>query len=401
MTAPAVARTSADAAFSFAVPRSAFAEALGRVKSASGGVMPILKCVLVSVADGAVSLETTNLDHRIVTTLTGVAASGRGGVAIPLARLLAVVTGFAASTPVTVTVSGRAAKLVCGKAKVDLVCLDAEEWPGDDRWHGTTATVPVDGRALAQALTRVKDHVSTAASRPVLGGVLLEGSADGLFVVGSDNTTLSAVQLAAEAAFRGEWILPAPAVAVIASLFAKDEAVTIETDSQAVRITGPTATLTSRLLEGPYPPYRQIMKIASIAFTVDVDRLALLRAVRSAAAVATNNVKKILMQFRADAIDVWSESADAGRAEDSIPASRTVQVPPGKQFVNYTAFAFENLRATLDSFACETVRLTYQGAERALHVADANAPATTPTRGLIMPLRVCEDVTEGVEVSHG
>lgn len=390
-------------AFSFTVPRSALSEALGRVKAPSGGSLPILACVLLSIVDGVVTLETTNLDQRVVTTLIGVVATGTGCAAIPLKRFSEVVSGFIAASPITVTVSGRKARLTCGRAKVDLVCMDPEEWPVGNSWRPGTASATMDGRVLASAFARVRGHVSDKESRPTLNGVLLEGVADGFFVVATDGYTLMAVRVSDEAPFRGEWIVPSSTVSILAHLFGREESISVVEGAGYLRIVGPSATLTSRLIEGPYPPYRQVLARPSVAFSSIADRATLLRAVKAAAALAANDERRILLQFRAESIDVSSEYADIGRSDDAIVAARTVLAPSGKEFTNYIGFNASHLQASLESFACDDVRLIYQGAERALHVEDAAAPIDTHTRGLAMGMRILDvtaSVVDGVEVAN-
>lgn len=391
-------------AFSFTVPRSALAEALGRVRHAegTGSSLPILQTTLVTASPEGVTFASTDLDQSIVSPLPGVSAAGRGSVAVPLRRLSDIVGGLAVGTTVTISVSGMKATIKAGRANFELVCLPHDEYPTPKQERATT-TATIETPHLLSALQRVRGHVSTESSRPILSGVLLEGTDDGLFVTATDGHTLAQVRVAPVSPVRGAWILPPSAVGTMVKLFAGDPTIAVDVGGRQVQIAGSLATLSCRLIEGPYPDYRAIMEVRNPAFTVTVDRAQLVRSVRSVTAMATDKVRKIVCQFRADRIDLSVESADVGRASDGVDSSRKMIVPKGVEFTNYTAFKTENIVECLASFAGDDVAITYHGPERALVLRDA-ATSDTPTVALVMPLHLldgAERLSEATERSEG
>jgi DNA polymerase-3 subunit beta len=107
--------------------------------------------------------------------------------------------------------------------------------------------------------------VTRAASRdergPILTGVLLEVSREGLTMVATDSYRLSVRELPATADQEAKVLIPERALAEVgrvASAEEKGQAELFIGESQATVRVG-TLTLTSRLIEGEFPNYRQLL----------------------------------------------------------------------------------------------------------------------------------------------
>jgi DNA polymerase-3 subunit beta len=74
----------------------------------------------------------------------------------------------------------------------------------------------------------------------------------------------------------------------------------------------------SRLLEGTYPNFRQVIP-ASSDQRVPVERESLLAAVRRASLVTTDQSRSVRLTFQKNKLEVTTESADVGEARETLP----------------------------------------------------------------------------------
>lgn len=77
------------------------------------------------------------------------------------------------------------------------------------------------------------------------------------------------------------------------------------------------ATICTRLLEGRFPPYRDIIKKGSIKITVPVE--AFLGAVRQAAIMTDEDSKKVLFHFGPGKLTLHAQGATTGKSKVDMP----------------------------------------------------------------------------------
>src|SRR5439155_26597585 len=175
------------------------------------------------------------------------------------ARLLADMVKSFDPAPVDFEEQGGQARIVCNNYEGTVRCLPAEDFPVLQELAGTRVSVKTS--ELAEAIAQVTRAASRDEARPILTGVLLEISREGLTMVATDSYRLSMRELAATAEGEAKALIPERALTEVgraASGDEKGEAELLVDQSQATfRIGG--LTLTSRLIEGEFPNYRQLL----------------------------------------------------------------------------------------------------------------------------------------------
>lgn len=246
--------------------------------------------------------------------------------------------------------------------------------------------VVVDGGDLVAALAQVVPCASSDPQRPILGGILLEGTETGLRLVGTDSYRLAVRDLPGITAVPAgtSVLVPRKPLAELARLLGADSKVRIRLDPaesrrRAVSLSTGRVRITSVLVGGDYPAYRNLLPATAGASRLTVEVRPFLDALKrmSPLAVAEIPVRFSLGGDNLLGMDVVNTSLGTGHEE----LDGTYEGPPLKIAFNrgYLAFGLE---------AC--------GAEHVVvEMSDGLRPALVRPRDddgsfryLLMPVRV-------------
>lgn len=303
----------------FRCDRDAFSEALQIVQrgvSSRPGI-PALTGVSIEAAEGgALTLITTDLEMSARLSID--VQVSEPGVALVPARVLGDTVKSLASAPVDVETDQGQARIRCAAYEGALRLLPFEDFPGLQEPSG--AKVTVQAGAFAEAVSQVGRGASHDEARPVLTGVLLEVSREGLVMAATDSYRLAVRDLVATADKEAKAIVPERALAEAGRAAAADEKAMIDgfVDESQVSFRIGTLTLTSRLIEGEFPNYRQLLPELSES-RLTVSRQQLLDAVRRVGLLARDTTP-IRLEFNALGVKLSSSSPDLGQAVETVEA---------------------------------------------------------------------------------
>jgi len=320
----------------------------GRAAS-SKSTIPVLGQVLLTAQDGAVELSATDMELSLRVPVDATIGE-TGSVVVP--RLATDIVRTLADGQVelehranegVVSVSG-------GQSSFTLNCLQASEFPQLPADEGEGITMPIE--PFVQTADRVARAASRDDTRPVLTGVLVRIGPDGITMVATDSYRLAVMQTQLESgpAETREAIIPARALQEVGRLATAMKATEIEiviTENQAIfRIGG--ARLISRLIDGQFPDYRQLVP-DQFEHEVVFDR-AELGAVLSRIGVLAQRSAPIRLAFDQGQVTVSAVSEQLGEGHESLPI--TFQ---GEQFE--IGFNAEFLRDGVDNVSGDELRL--------------------------------------------
>ncbi|HEY7667461.1 MAG TPA: DNA polymerase III subunit beta [Actinomycetota bacterium] len=303
----------------FRCDRDALSEALQTVQrgvSSRPGI-PALTGVLIEASDeGRLILATTDLE--VSARLSIDVQVSQAGIALVPARLLGDTVKSLSDAPVEFETDQSQAHLRCAAYEGTLRLLPAEDFPGLQEPAGTRITA--EAGAFAEAVSQVGRGASRDEARPVLTGVLLEISREGVVLVATDSYRLAVRDLVATADGEARAIVPERAMSEAGRAAATDEKGTVEiwVDEGQVAFRIGTLTLTSRLIEGEFPNYRQLLPEASDN-RLTISRQQLLDAVRRVGLLARDTTP-VRMEFNALGVKLSSSSPDLGQAVETVEA---------------------------------------------------------------------------------
>jgi DNA polymerase-3 subunit beta len=302
----------------FRCERDVLSEALQTVQrgvSTRPGI-PALTGVLMTAGEKGLLLLTTDLE---VSTEVRVAVEVReeGSVLVP-ARLLADMVKSLSPDAVEFEADGAQAKVVCRSFEGTLRCLPAEDFPSLREPVGTRVTV--ESAAFAEAVAQVVKAASRDEARPILTGVLLEANREGLTMVATDSYRLAIRELRATGDGEARALVPERALSEagrVAASEEKGEVAIVLGESQASFDIGEWR-LTSRLIEGEFPNFRQLIPEPG-ANRLAAPRQQLLEAVRRVGLLAREN-SPIRMELNRLGARLTSSSPDLGGAVEAVEA---------------------------------------------------------------------------------
>ena len=177
----------------------------------------------------------------------------------------------------------------------------------------------MDPAAFAEAVGQVSRAASKDEARPVLTGVLLEISREGVVLVATDSYRLAVRELVATADGEAKAIVPERALTE-AGRAAVDQKSGVEAFVNASQIAFRVGslTLTSRLIEGEFPNYRQLLP-ENVESRLTISRQQLLDAVRRVGLLARDTTP-VRLEFNALGVKLSSSSPDLGQAVETVEA---------------------------------------------------------------------------------
>jgi len=269
-----------------------------------------------AASGGGLTLTTTDLE--VSARLSIDVQVQEEGIALVPARLLGDTVKSLTDAPVEFESDQAQARIRCAAYEGALRLLPAEDFPSLQPPSGTR--VVVEAPKFAEAVGQVGRAASHDEARPVLTGVLLEISREGVTLVSTDSYRLAVRELVATAAGEARAIVPERAMAEAGRAAAAVEKGEVElfVDESQVSFQVGGLTLTSRLIEGEFPNYRQLLPEAYES-RLTVSRQHLLDAVRRVGLLA-RDTSPVRLEFNALGVKLSSSSPDLGQAVEAVEA---------------------------------------------------------------------------------
>jgi DNA polymerase III subunit beta len=278
-----------------------------------------LSGILLTASEGRVTLTATDLDMGLETTLAADVVS-EGSVLLP-GRLLAEVARSLADP--TVEIESREAEhdveIQSGSSHFHLRVLPAEDFPKLPV-AGEASSLTIPAKELGASIDLVARAASRDDMRPVLTGVFVTASGAEMTMVATDSYRLAVKRTELESELGGEIDANIPARALrelgrILSSEGVEEAKVALLPNQAVFEAG-SITLTTRLIEGQFPNFRQLLP-ESYEHDVRLARSDFLDVTRRVSQLAQRNAP-LRLSFRPGELTVAAETPDIGDAEETM-----------------------------------------------------------------------------------
>ncbi len=290
-----------------------------RVASTRSAVQALSGVQLVA-EDGAVELRATDMEVGLRVPLQ--AEVERPGTAVLPARLTLDVARALPSD--TVTIELRAAQqdveIVSGSATFHIRTLRGEDFPPfPDATGDAVVTVPAE--AFVQTIGKVARSASRDETRPILTGILVSASGQELRMVATDSYRLSVKETALDAPLDGafEANVPARALQELARLAQQAGSDTLQAARRANQIVFDVGgmVLTSRLIEGQFPNYRQLLP-ETYDHELRIATGELADVVRRISLLAQKNAP-LRLSFAEGELRVSAQTPDVGEAMETLP----------------------------------------------------------------------------------
>jgi DNA polymerase-3 subunit beta len=281
-----------------------------------------LSGVLIREEAGAVELQATDMEIGIRVKVDAEVESGTQPVVLPGRLLLDVVRSLPNDDlALEYRSQTQDVEIVSGTARFHLRTLPTEDFPKLPE-VGDAQSVTVPAQAFIDTINRVGRAASRDEARPHLTGVLVTASGNELRMVATDSYRLAVKETKLEAAIDGdlEVNVPVRALQELSRVASADgvEQIEITAKENQVIFRAGDVVLSSRLIEGRFPNYKQLLP-ETYEHELRLSRAELLDVVKRISLMAQKNAP-LRMKFDEGQVTVSAETPDTGDAQEALPA---------------------------------------------------------------------------------
>ena len=282
--------------------------------------LPVLNNVLLETDGEALTLTTTDLEVCIRTSVPAVVEQ-EGATTLPAKKFAQIVGALPAGNVILETDANLQTAVSCGKSFFRIVGLDPKEFPRDtdfiEEWTFSSAA-----DVLKKSLSKVSYARSNDEARHVLNGILLSVRAGTLTIAATDGRRLALIDTVVEDQDLpdGDVILPSKVVGELEKVLQGDRSVTVKlAESRAVFDCGDTV-ITSKLVEGTYPNYRQVVP-ENFTHSVAIPRVLFSEVLTRVAMVVSESSSSVRIKLEPAVMTVSATSNEFGEAEEPLDVS--------------------------------------------------------------------------------
>jgi DNA polymerase-3 subunit beta len=369
----------------------------GRAVSSRTSTSMALGGVRIEASGNHLAVVGTDLDLTVHVSTEAIGITD--GVCVAPAKLLADIVRSLEPGAVTIEAEGEKVEIGAARSRFSLRTFPVDDFPSLPEPPAPATFLPA--ASLAGALRQVVRAASSDDARPLLTGVLLAAEGNGVRLVATDSYRLAMRDIEGSDALveSSQILVPARALSELQRLAVLGAAVKemaaapaagggsegsgvadsvgLSVGDHDVTFTAGDVKVSTRLLDGAYPDYRQLIP-AEYPNRLHVGKDSLLDALRRVRLLVRDNTTPVRLSMRAGGVDLTVVSQEVGDASETVDAD------------------FEGGDLTIafnPTYLIDGVEAV-SGDEVLLETVDATKPATvraaeeTNFRYLLMPVRV-------------
>ena len=310
----------------------------------------------------------------------------KGKVLVP-GRLLADIARSLPAKAVTFTLEGTRVLVTAGSAKFTLPTLPLAEYPTLPILPAATGTLTSD--LFSTAINQVAIAAGKDDSLPTLTGVFVEINKNQITLAATDRYRLAVRELtwnAADASIETTSLLRARTLADAAKSLVGNAQVTLAlspatTNEKLVGFITEGKTMTSRVLDGSFPPFRHLLPSESTADAI-IEVAPLLDSVRRVALV-TDKTVPLRLNFSSNSLRLEAGTGEEAQATEQLDINykgEDINIAFNPQFL------VDGLNAIQSAF----VHIAFTGANKPAVLTgqtEANSAPISNYKYLLMPMR--------------
>lgn len=285
--------------------------------------MPILANVLLEAKARGLTITATDLEVGVTSTIA--AEVVKDGKAAVHARGLYDIVKELSDEMVSLSVGeNQWVEIVCGRARFKIVGLSPEEFPALPK-KGEGVSIKLEGEIIKEMIEKTAFAMSSDETRFNLNGVYLEQAkeqdSDLLRMVATDGHRLSII----DREVKGKWklpkgvIIPRKGVFELRRLVENAEGpIDISIDEKHVVASNKGTTLIVRLIDGQFPPYKQVLP-SQTKRTISVDRQVILQVLKRVSILSADRSRGVKFAFSPKNLELSTSNPDFGEAREELP----------------------------------------------------------------------------------
>ncbi len=342
--------------------------------------LPILSNVLMRAENGKLEFTATDLDVTVACAVEA-KVNKPGATTVPVKKLFGIVKELNGGEIEIETDDKNVTSVRSGSSFFKIHGLGADEFPPTQKFKDDKK-VTLTQETVRGMLKKTSFAVSTDESRYVLNGIYISLKEGKMTLVATDGRRLALVDEEVDISEKssGEFIVPAKAVNELNRLLQDKGDVELKFGENQASFAlkddkGFSVLLITKLIEGNYPNYRQVIP-GEAKERIPLVREELLQALRRAEIMTSEKANSVKMTFGRNSLSITANSPEVGEARETMAVNYK-----GKEM----AIAF-NPRYLIDPLAALTDDEVY------IELIDELSPGVLKIKGpflyVVMPMRL-------------
>ena len=278
--------------------------------------MPVLSGLQLQLTGDRLMVTGSDLDLTIATEVA-VAGDDDGAAVIP-AKLLTDVVRSLDGGAVEVECKELDAAVRSGRSEFSIRTIASDEFPKLNAPEGHTVTI--EAGSFIAALRQVVPAASSDDSRPILTGVLVTSTDEGVRLVATDSYRLAVRDLPGTSVLDGgqSVLVPSRALQEVARLVGDASELVLEIGERDATFRVDGLSVTTRLIDGDFPNYEGLIPDKN-PNRLTVSREALLDAVKRVRLMAQESTP-VRLSMSGDGLELVAITQDVGEAHEQVDA---------------------------------------------------------------------------------
>lgn len=280
----------------------------------------ILQSILLKAdPEGDTELIATDLEIGIRRRVIGVQVSEPVSMLLPVAKVAAILK-TTEDEMIRLEVVDERLKITGARNRFELAVEDPALFPEPPGFDATDYHV-VAAADIARAIRRTVFCTDPGSTKYALGGCLFEFSNTAIVIVATDGRKLARQEITAEKEGDGvkvKPVMPPKGLKYLSSIDPEDPPVHIAADGNRAIIRTNDAVIYTRLVEGRFPDYRQIIDVKHNA-RAEVKASDFIRALSQAAITTSDESRGVDFLFSSEVLRMQARAADVGESEIELP----------------------------------------------------------------------------------
>jgi len=282
--------------------------------------LPVLSNILIVVDGNQLSLTGTDLEVELVGRVTLSEPAESGEITVPARKLMDICKTMPDDAQITLQLEEDKIILKSGRSRFSLTTLPASDFPSVEE-SPQTLNFSVQQSELKRLIDRTSIAMAQQDVRYYLNGMLFEIQNSQLRAVATDGHRLAMSEAAADIS-TGELrqvIIPRKGVMELNRLFSGDteDFVKIVMSSNHIRAVTDNFTFTSKLVDGKFPDYQQVIPKNSTREML-VERELLRQVLNRIAILSNEKYRGVRLIVENDLLQVFANNPEQEEAEESL-----------------------------------------------------------------------------------
>ncbi len=352
-----------------------------KITAQRGNVQPVLANVLFEAKDSVLNLSATDLEISVKAQTT-VAIKKEGNITLPAKKLLEIAAKLP-DKPVEFSLNEdtNVVNITCGNSKFEIIGISAQEFPKSEEEISDGTEIEIETEPLLKSIKNTVYAAANYENRNVISGVfcLIQGSRLEMAATDGNRLTRIVETIKNIDGKNAKIVIPSKTLNEFVRIcsFISEEKVVFIIDKSRLILKTMSFSINSRLIEGEYPPYTQLIPKTTANNSL-VSKEDLISALDRVSTMVNDRTSIVKFMFNDNKLLLKAETPNSGMSEDIIDCEYT-----GEEL----AIAF-NYRYVLDSVKTMDAKNVKIGLNGSLSAATFTPDSDEDYICLIMPIQI-------------